>query len=562
MQNKETYENDPLAYDRDLIPPETQVLSVVQFLAGKPQEATDNLKKINVPSVALWDLIMKCTEVAQNYYSNPANRDCNKPREDWNIIAVIPARGGSKGVPLKALRVLNGKTSLQIAIDACRRIKHVKRIIVNTDSPEIAEHARAYGAEVPYLRPKELAEDTSSLEEAVMFSRYWLNLIEEQCYDVFVVVSAVTPLLDPDEINEAMDRLARHKRPSCQVAAALASCSIEYLGIDDDGLLSSFCDMQPHRSASYASQFGAFSLHSLRPYYQIQPHFRPHISEVSPPPPHPLTHLLPANQGLEIDEMWDLDACRILLGDEGPVRRCRDEELRVTRSQAAGNEVSFRSPLCLVSLPPREQCLEVDGVAAIARVVGVAKKSGQENVILWGDADEWGGDGELFGCPFRALPSGVMPDDVRHLGGMARQETAAMLREQLSIPRDVPLLMLDGRAGLLREDSVRAVMAKAGACPGEAVVSVSPPLVHPFYLKNLKEDGSLVPAIEGDASMRQNLPKAYSRDGVLCFSPSGHTQGRRGVVITKAEGWVLRDIFDGVRALTLAQHTLESDAEK
>ena len=76
-------------------------------------------------------------------------------------IAIIPARGGSKGLPRKNIRLLAGKPLIAHAIEAARQSKRVQRVLVTTDNQEIADIARTYGAEVPFIRPAELAEDST-----------------------------------------------------------------------------------------------------------------------------------------------------------------------------------------------------------------------------------------------------------------------------------------------------------------------------------------------------------------------------------------------------------------
>jgi len=78
------------------------------------------------------------------------------------VLAIIPARGGSKGVPRKNLRLLLGKPLLVWAIERARDAKSVTRLIVSTDDEEIADLARAHGAEVPFLRPAEISQDLST----------------------------------------------------------------------------------------------------------------------------------------------------------------------------------------------------------------------------------------------------------------------------------------------------------------------------------------------------------------------------------------------------------------
>ena len=79
-----------------------------------------------------------------------------------NIIAVIPARGGSKGVSDKNIKLLAGKPLIAYSISAAIKSKLIDRVIVSTDSEKYASISKDYGAEVPFLRPAELAGDSST----------------------------------------------------------------------------------------------------------------------------------------------------------------------------------------------------------------------------------------------------------------------------------------------------------------------------------------------------------------------------------------------------------------
>ena len=111
-----------------------------------------------------------------------------------NIVALICARGGSKGLPGKNIRPLGGKPLISWAIDQAKSVSRISRVIVSTDSEEIARVARASGAEVPFIRPAELAQDSSP--EWLVW-RHALNFLKETegTYpDLFVVVPATAPL--------------------------------------------------------------------------------------------------------------------------------------------------------------------------------------------------------------------------------------------------------------------------------------------------------------------------------------------------------------------------------
>ena len=92
-----------------------------------------------------------------------------------NAVGFIFARGGSKGLPGKNIRPLAGKPLIAWAIDCAKSVQRIRRIIVSTDSDEIANVALKYGAEVPFMRPADLAEDNSSEWMAWIHALNYLN---------------------------------------------------------------------------------------------------------------------------------------------------------------------------------------------------------------------------------------------------------------------------------------------------------------------------------------------------------------------------------------------------
>lgn len=119
-------------------------------------------------------------------------------------MALIPARGGSKGVPRKNIRSLGGFPLLSYSIAAARQSKNINRIIVSTDDEEIAEIARQYGAEVPFLRPAELAADTSGDLGWVSHAIKWLLEHEGRSPRYIANLRPTTPLRDPAVIDKAI----------------------------------------------------------------------------------------------------------------------------------------------------------------------------------------------------------------------------------------------------------------------------------------------------------------------------------------------------------------------
>ena len=123
------------------------------------------------------------------------------------ILGFVFARGGSKGVPGKNLRLLDGKPLIAHAIEAALRTKSLQRVIVSTDCPKIAEAAQQYGAEVPFLRPDDLASDKAPERLAWRHAVEYMETLEETPIDVFVSIPPTCPLRSPDDIDRCIDEL-------------------------------------------------------------------------------------------------------------------------------------------------------------------------------------------------------------------------------------------------------------------------------------------------------------------------------------------------------------------
>lgn len=120
------------------------------------------------------------------------------------MLAIIPARGGSKGLPKKNIKILKGKPLIVYSIEAAINANSIDRIIVSTDCEEIAEVALKYGAEVPFMRPVELAQDTSLAIDNYI---YTINRLQNEsgfAIDEFCVLQPTSPLRLPSDIDGAI----------------------------------------------------------------------------------------------------------------------------------------------------------------------------------------------------------------------------------------------------------------------------------------------------------------------------------------------------------------------
>ena len=121
------------------------------------------------------------------------------------MIAIIPARGGSKGLPGKNVRPLNGKPLIAYAIEEALKAKHIDRVIISTDDEEIAKVAVQYGAELPFMRPAELASDTAQAIDNYIYTIGRLGEESKERIDAFVVLQPTSPLRIAEDIDGAVD---------------------------------------------------------------------------------------------------------------------------------------------------------------------------------------------------------------------------------------------------------------------------------------------------------------------------------------------------------------------
>ena len=129
------------------------------------------------------------------------------------VLAIIPARGGSKGVPRKNLRLLLGKPLIAHTIEQSLQAKSVKRTVVSTEDAEIAATARQYGAEV-ILRPDDLATDSATSESALSHVLDYLLRNEAYEPDIIVFLQCTSPIRKPSDIDDAMSLFVREKGDS------------------------------------------------------------------------------------------------------------------------------------------------------------------------------------------------------------------------------------------------------------------------------------------------------------------------------------------------------------
>ena len=130
--------------------------------------------------------------------------------DDVRVLAVVPARSGSKGIPDKNMQTLDGVSLIGLAGRCLVNVPIIDRRIISTDSERYAEEGRRWGLDAPFLRPPELATDTASAADTVTHALTTVEAIDGVRYDIILIIEPTSPLRLPVDV----ERTARHLHES------------------------------------------------------------------------------------------------------------------------------------------------------------------------------------------------------------------------------------------------------------------------------------------------------------------------------------------------------------
>jgi CMP-N,N'-diacetyllegionaminic acid synthase len=154
------------------------------------------------------------------------------------VLAVVPARAGSKGIAGKNLRPLSGLSLLGHAIRCAQRVGRIARLLVSTDGEEIAQAARALGAEAPFLRPAHLAGDDAPTMPVLQHALDWAQRAEGRRYGSVLLLEPTSPGRLPEDVERALARLDTQPDADGVVACSQPHFNPFYVGVlERDGYL-------------------------------------------------------------------------------------------------------------------------------------------------------------------------------------------------------------------------------------------------------------------------------------------------------------------------------------
>jgi CMP-N-acetylneuraminic acid synthetase len=224
-------------------------------------------------------------------------------------LAIIPARGGSKGIPDKNIAMICGHPLIAWTIQAAKAVSEIDRLIVSTDSPIISQVAQQYGADVPFLRPAELAGDDTPSMDVIFHVLDHLDKMDKYYPDYVLLLQPTSPLRTGTDIRNAIN-LAIEKNADSVVGVCPVSQHPYWMRtISEDGILLPFLQLP---TASRRQELpglylpnGAIYLAHRDWILQKETFFTEQT----------YAYVMPPERSLDIDEPWDMHLAELILED-------------------------------------------------------------------------------------------------------------------------------------------------------------------------------------------------------------------------------------------------------
>ena len=145
------------------------------------------------------------------------------------VLAIIPARAGSKGLKNKNIKIFNKKPLICWTLDQAKKCKYIDRIYISTDSKKILDKIKQYKIEIPFLRPRYLAQDRSKSEDVVLFELKRIEKYFKEKFDIVVLLEPTNPLRYDEDIGKAIKQLAKSTNYSSIVGVSPVKFSPEII---------------------------------------------------------------------------------------------------------------------------------------------------------------------------------------------------------------------------------------------------------------------------------------------------------------------------------------------
>lgn len=221
------------------------------------------------------------------------------------MIAIIPARGGSKGLPGKNIKNFHGHPLISYAIREAQKSKYIDRVIVSTDDNSIAEVAKEYNAEIPFLRPTNLAQDTSPVIETYFYTIEKLKETENYEVDDFIVLQPTSPLRNVNHIDESI-QLYYNKKADSVISVSEMNHPIEWTKtIDKHGKLISLFEDNSLNRQEYKKNYLPNGMIYIFKYSSLKRNKDYYMKDTYP-------YIVDNTYSVDIDDILDFDFAQFL----------------------------------------------------------------------------------------------------------------------------------------------------------------------------------------------------------------------------------------------------------
>ncbi|MBW3003746.1 acylneuraminate cytidylyltransferase family protein [Candidatus Woesearchaeota archaeon] len=226
------------------------------------------------------------------------------------VLAYIPARSGSKGIPDKNIVEVNGLPLMAYTINATKASKYVDRIIVSTDSQQYADIAIKYGADVPFLRPEHLATDLADESDVVEHLINWLEENKEP-YDIIIKLQPTSPLRTAEDIDNAI-RMLLEKDANCIISVNEATVNPLWMNtLPDNHSMDNFINFDLIRKQRQ----------ELKKYYQLNgavfcakwEFIKENKNWYGP---NTFAYIMPIERSIDIDEPTDIKLLKTIISEK------------------------------------------------------------------------------------------------------------------------------------------------------------------------------------------------------------------------------------------------------
>tara|TARA_Y100000310_G_scaffold273723_1_gene289382 strand:- start:6 stop:722 length:717 start_codon:yes stop_codon:yes gene_type:complete len=224
-----------------------------------------------------------------------------------NILGIIPARGGSKGLPGKNIKSLNGKPLIAYTIEAANHSEYINKLVLSTDDLEIAQVCSNQGVEIPFMRPAELATDTALAIDTYIYTFNRLKNEFDYQADIIVILQPTSPLRTTEDIDNAikifLDKQADSVISVCELEHPIERARI----IDENGKIGNYNkgEVVVKNRADYRKVFSPNGTVSV-----VSPKL---ILEKKFYSKNTYSYIMPRERSIDIDNQFDFDIAEFLV---------------------------------------------------------------------------------------------------------------------------------------------------------------------------------------------------------------------------------------------------------